>query len=69
MTSRDHTFKGLHDLMGGRKLLIVSHQLAKLSRLRYCGSAYTMTLVFHVILQDYLIIIWSCDFIGKSRSR
>ena len=51
----------------GRKLLTVYPCPVKFGSDRYCGSGYIVTLVHHVISQDH-VIIWSCDFMGRSQS-
>ena len=51
-----------------RKILIVFPHPAKFGSHMHCGSADKMFLVCHVIPQ-YLVIKWSCEFIGRGRSR
>ena len=63
MTSRDHMFKGLRNLMSW------SHHLAKFSGHRpVVDFRYVTTLVCHVILQDH-VIVQSYDFMGRSHAK
>ena len=52
----------------GRKLLVVYAHTDKTDSHRYCVNRYTIFFICHVIFQDH-VIIWSCDFMGKSQPR
>ena len=51
----------------GWKLLMVTHQFAKLGGYRNCGTGDIMTLGCHMISQDH-VMKGSCDFMGRSPS-
>ena len=60
VTLQDHIIKESGDFMKGKPSLYVP-TLPKL----HCVTGYVIVLVYHMILQDHMII-WSRDFMGKS---
>ena len=76
VVSQDHVIIWLCDFMSTSSQCALGYQPllnppppppAKFCDHRHCGSR-DMFLVSHVISRDN-VIIWSCDFMGRSRSR
>ena len=66
VTLQDHVIKGSGDFMEGNSSLHIPTP-PKIDSHRHCVNGYIIILVYHVILQDY-VVIRSCD-IGISHSR